>query len=382
MTVHRQNLPERFVLLVLWILVAAMPVASGAPNEQGAKAPADDAIPVDVALVQVLPLDRTLPIIGTLLAKTEATIGAQVEGQVEKTLVDFGERVTAAQELALIDTDSYDALAKQSAANVAKARAAASNAEHNLKRVLELQKSKISSASDLDLATAQAEQARAEVNYALAADAIARLNLDRSRVKALFDGTISERIASMGDFVKVGAPLFRIVEDSELKYIVQAPERYAGQVKLGQTVVFTVDAWPGEKFEGNVNLISPSVNTATRAFNFGARVKNAGGKLKANTYARGELVLAQNVPTPVVPLDAIVNFAGVTKVFVIADGAARGREVSIGRVKNGVQEVLTGLQTGELVAVSGLGKLYDGAKVRVQTTGAPRSTSVERRDHS
>jgi membrane fusion protein (multidrug efflux system) len=314
-----------------------------------------------------MPLDRTLPVVGTLYAKTETIIGAQVEGQVGKTEVDFGAQVTAGQELALIDTDSYEAYARQAAAAVAKAKASALNTEQSLKRVIELQESKISSASDMDAAVAQAEQARAEVKSAEAAEAVARLNLHRSHVVAPFNGAISERIVSMGDFVKIGSPLYKLVEDRELKYIVQAPERYAGQVKVGQLIQLSVDAWPNECFQGTVYLISPSVSTATRSFNLGARISNADGKLKANTFARGDLILERAVPTLIIPLEAVLNFAGVTKVFVIEDGLAKTREIQIGRIKEGRQEVLGGLKEGESVAISGTTKLFENAKVRIQT---------------
>ena len=137
-------------------------------------------------------------------------------------------------------------------------------------------------------------------------------------------------------------------------------------MKLGQVVWFTVDAWPGETFEGKVFLISPSVNTSTRAFSLGALVSNPDRRLKANTFARGELILAQAVPIPVVPLECIISFAGVTKVFSVADNAAHGKEVKLGRVKDGKQEILAGLKAGELVVTSGQTKLYEGAKVRLQ----------------
>src|SRR6185295_11378414 len=131
-------------------------------------------------------------------------------------------------------------------------------------------------------------------------------------------------------FVKVGAPLLRIVNDRVLKYIVQAAERYAADAKKGMPVEFTVDAYPGEKFEGRVYLISPQVSTATRSFAFGALVTNANTRLRANTFARGELIIERGVPTPVVPLDAVVNFAGVTKVFVLEGAVARSRDVTVG----------------------------------------------------
>jgi len=185
-------------------------------------------------------------------------------------------------------------------------------------------------------------------------------------VRAPFDAAIAERIASAGDYKKNGEPLFRIVNDGVLKYIVQAPERYAAHVKKEQLVTFTVDAFGTNQFEGKVFLISPQVNTTTRAFAFGALVQNPDRKLRANTFARGELVLERNVPTPVVPIDAVVNFVGISKVFVVENGIARPRTVEVGRVIGRQQEILSGVKPGENIVVSGQSKLYDGAKVRVK----------------
>ena len=265
---------------------------------------------------------------------------------------------TACQELARIDTESYEALAKQSAAAMAKAQANAVNAEQNLKRVKELQASKISSASDFDLATAQAEQARAEIKAAEASESIARLNLARSHARAPFDGVVSERISNAGDYVKTGTPLFRLVNDTELKYMVQAPERYSGMVENGQRVELTVDALPQQVFEGTVYLINPAVSPATRSFSLAARVLNADRKLKAYSFARGELILRKAVPTTVVPLEAVLNFAGITKVFVLENNVAHAREVKVGRILKGTQEIFEGLKAGERVITSGQTKLY------------------------
>jgi membrane fusion protein (multidrug efflux system) len=349
---------------LLWVGLITLPGCSPNPQEQP-KVQREDSIPVQTAEVQVVPLDRTLPVVGTLYARNEATIAAQVEGQLQKTEVDFGQSVSTGQELALIDTDSYEAFALQAAANLARSRANALNREHTLKRTLQLQQSRISSTSDLETATAEAEQTRAEVKAAEATEAIAQLNLRRSRVIAPFAGRISERIGSSGDYVKIGSPLFRLVDDTTLKFIVQVPERYASQITTNQLIRFSVDNWPGECFEGKVYLISPSITVATRSFNLGALVPNQSRKLMANSFARGELILAESVPTPVVPLEAVVNFAGVTKVFVIENNVARSREIKTGRILAGRQEVLEGLKAGERVAMAGQTKLFDGAKIRL-----------------
>ena len=352
--------------LVLLCLALGLAACSRTTGET-AKTRGDDTIPVTVAPVTSVPLDRSISIIGTLFAKDEATVAAQVEGQVEKTRVDFGDRVTTDQELALIDTTAYEAQARQSAANVAKAKASALNAEQNLKRVQDLQKDKISSASDLDKAVADAEQARAEVKATEAAAAIAQLNLERSHVRAPFDAAVAERIASAGDYLKIGAPLFRIVNDAVLKFIFQVPERSASFVTKKLPVQFSVDNYPGETFTGTVYLISPSVSTASRAFGVGALVTNTDFRLKANTFARGSLTLERAVPSPMIPLEAVVSFAGVTKVFVVEGTVAHSRVVKVGRIQDGRQEILEGLKPGELVVVSGQSRLSEGLRVSIQS---------------
>ncbi|MDB6032708.1 MAG: putative Macrolide-specific efflux protein macA precursor [Verrucomicrobiales bacterium] len=329
---------------------------------------------ITTAPVAMKPMDRTIPVSGTLFAKDEATLSAEVEGQIEKTLVEFGDRVKAGQELAFINTTTYEAQAQQAAANLARAKANAQNAEHELKRVQELIKAAIAAESELDKAKADAEQARAEISGAEATATLARLNLERSHVRAPFDAAVAERVGNAGDFLKVGGPLFRVVNDKVLKYIVQAPERYASEVKIDQRVVFYVDAYPGELFEGKVFLISPSVNTTTRSFAFGALVPNPDKRLKANSFARGELIIEKNRPTLTVPLDAVQNFAGVSKVFVLEKGTSRSRNVQVGRIKESRQEVLSGLNEGEIVITSGTTKLYDGAKVRLKEADDAKST--------
>lgn len=350
------------LIVLLW---AATPSCSKPKTESGGSGH-ESAVPVTVSPVEMAPLDRTLPVWGTLFAKDEAIVAAEVEGRVEKTMAEFGDRLKAGQEIARIDTASYEALANQAAANVARARANHANAAQDLKRIRELRQAGISSASDLDTAVANADQSQAALKAAEAAEVVVKLNLERSHVRAPFDAAVADRIATTGDYMKTGSPMFRVVNDSVLKFIVQAPERYAGQIQKEQLVLFTVDAWPGETFQGRVYLISPAVNTATRAFPFGALVQNPDHRLKASSYARGELILERNVPTTTVPLEAVISFAGVTRLFVVQDGLAHSREVEVGRVTDKRQEVLSGVKAGELVVTSGQTKLHEGARVRIK----------------
>lgn len=364
--------------LVHAFVVAAVGIGASAckPTRDPEKKSDSAAVPVTIGVVAAVRMDRTVPIVGTLFPKDEATIASEVEGKVEKTTVDFGDRVRAGQELAHIDTTTYSALASQATANLEKSRASASNSARNLARLRELLKSGIASTSDLDQAGANAEETAAGVRAAVAAEVVANLNVEHSRVKAPFDAAIADRIIGAGDFVKSGSPLFRVVNDLKLKFITSVPERFSGQIRKGQPAKFMVDAWPGEVFRGEVLLISPSINTKTRSLTFGILVDNSDQRLKANSYARGELVLEADVLALQVPAEAVVNFSGLTKVFVVEDGVARVREVQAGRILAGRQEILSGLKAGETVVLSGAGKLYDGAKVIVKPEDPSRGAQT------
>jgi len=367
------KLPISTSLLLLCACLLALSACSreggGAPKERRA-----EATPVTVTAVTNVAWDKTTAIIGTLYAKDEAIIAAQVEGMVERTLVDFGDRVRSNQSLAFIDTASYEAQLQQTKGALAKAEANYTNAVQNFARVEELKKKGIASASDFDQARAQLGEWEAEVKAARGTEGVAQLNVERSQVRAPYDGAISQRVAGRGDYVKPGSPLFNIVSDGVLKFIFQVPERYASYVEKKLPVSFSVDNYPGEVFTGRTYLISPAVSMATRAFGVGALVTNTDFRLKANTFARGTLVLERGVPTPVVPIEAVVSFAGVTKVFVIEGNVARGRAVVVGRIRDGMQEIVEGLKPGEQVVVSGQSRLSDGAAVAVQTA-APALTN-------
>lgn len=361
---------------VLPCLLAVLTLAGcsqSAPDATKAKSPSEEAVPVTVAKVELRPMDRTLSVVGTLVAKDEATIAAEVEGRIEKTMAEFGDRLKAGQEIAFIDTDSFEAQARLSAANLAKAKASAVNAGATLKRTQSLRLEKISSESDLDKDFAADEQARAEVKAAEATLAIAELNLKRSKVVAPFECAVADRVANSGDYVKTGTPLYKVVNDSQMKFMTQVPEAYGHSVQKGQVALLTVDDWPTNTFEARVYLISPQVNITTRDFPIAALVENPDHKLKANSFARGKLVLEKNVPTPTVPVEAIINFAGITRLYVVENGTASSRAVTVGRITEGRQEILSGLKEGESVVITGQTKLHDGSKVRIKMdeTAAP-----------
>jgi RND family efflux transporter MFP subunit len=313
-------------------------------------------------------MERTLHIVGTLRAQEDATVAAQVAGQMEETRVDVGDRVTAGREMALIDTTTYQALARQSAANLAKALASAANAEQNLKRIQSLQNDKIASASEFDEAAAAAGQARAEVEAAKAADALVQLNLARSRVKAPFDGTVAERIASIGDYVAIGTPILRLVKTDPLRLRLEVPERESISVRVDQAVRLRVEG-DTNVYAGRIARLSPALSEDNRMLLAEADVPNR-GSLRPGLFARAEIVVNEREDGLSVPAHALITFAGIDKVVVVKDGKALEKTVTIGRRGSDWVEIVAGLAAGEAVVLEPVG-LRSGQPVTVTDPTEP-----------
>jgi RND family efflux transporter MFP subunit len=357
----------------LSLLIALSVLLASCGEQDKAKSARPESAPraVRVARAELRPMDRVLHVVGTLSAHDEATVAAQVAGQIEKSHVDIGDRVSAGQELALIDKTSYEALAQQSAANLARANASAANATQNLKRIQELQKDNIASASELDRAVADVGQAQADVKAAEAADAIARLNLERSRVKAPFDGAITERVASVGNFVSVGTPIVRVVKTDPLRLRLDVPERESAAVRVGQSVRVAVEG-DTNVYRGRLVRVAPAIRESDRMLQVEADVPNPGA-LRAGLFARAEIVVNEREETVSVPPSALVVFAGLEKVLVVRDGKATEKNVVTGRRNGEWLEVVSGLSVGETVVLDP-GGMRTGQPVMIQNNAPAVST--------
>ena len=355
--------PPSFRCALCLALCGAIFLSCGKPGgSDRAKSDEAPARAVRVARAETRPMDRTLNVVGTLVAHREATVAAQVAGQIEQILVDVGDHVKTGRELARIDTAAHAALARQSAANLAKAIASAANAEQILKRVRALQQERIASSGELDQAVADAEQARAEVEAVRAADAVAQLNLDRSRVKAPFDGAVASRLTSAGNYVAIGTPIIRLVESDPLRMRLDVPERESILVRPGQPVRLRVEG-DTNIYEGQITRLAPTLNEASRMLRVEADVP-VRGSLRPGLFARAEVIVDANEEGLSVPADALIVFSGIEKVVVVREGKAREINVRTGRRGSGWVEILSGIGPGDAV-VSDPAGLHTGQPVNV-----------------
>jgi RND family efflux transporter MFP subunit len=340
-------------LALLGAVFASLLVSCG--KQADAKSGLSDAAPrtVRAAHAELRPMERALQVVGTLAARDEATVAAQVAGQLEKISADLGDTVTNGQELVLIDTTSYEALVRQSAANLARAQASAANAARNLQRAQDLQKDKIASASDLDQAVADAGRTQADVKAAEATDAIAHLNLDRSRVRAPFDGVIAERLVTAGNYVAIGDPIMRLVKVNPLRLRLDVPERESVAVRPDQDVRVSVEG-DTNTYTGRLARVAPAIRQTDRMLQVEADVPNP-GTLRAGLFARAQIIVNKSEEALSIPDNALTTFAGLEKVVIFQDGKAMEKTVSTGRRGADWVEITSGLKPGESVVLDPAG---------------------------
>src|SRR5205807_4404458 len=119
--------------------------------------------------------------------------------------------------------------------------------------------------------------------------------------------------------------------DDPIKFRAQVPERFLGQVKVGQAVHVRVEAYPGDTFEGSVARISPQVDMGSRTFAVEMLLPNTDGRLGPGSFASGEILTRVDPQVTLVAAEAIVTFAGVSKVFTVAGGKAVEHKIEAGQ---------------------------------------------------
>ncbi len=185
---------------------------------------------------------------------------------------------------------------------------------------------------------------------------------------------ITARNVSEGSYVSAGSEVFAIVIERPLKFRGRVPERRSGEVRVGQRAEVYAAAFK-EPFPGEVTRINPSVDTQTRAFEVEILVPNAEGKLKPGGFAKTAILTRLDEQAATVPLEALVHFAGVTKIFLVEGGHAREVQVTLGvQDTQWVEVTAPALPAGSQVVTSGQTAIADGTAVAVRASSeAPKA---------
>lgn len=352
-------------------LALALAIALAAGCSNGKAKEKDDGTADATVPVEVQPLRRAAMVAvysGTapVEAHEEAEVVAKVGGEVRQIFVEEGDTVTAGQVLARLDGDRLRLDLAEIDANLRKL-------ERDYNRQLELSQKGL-------VAKGTAENAKYDLDALKAAYDSARLELSYTEIRAPIAGVVSARHIKVGNTIKPNDPTFRVTNLDPLVAYVHIPEKEFRKLAPGQVADVLVDALGGERFEGKISRISPTVDPQKGTFRARVEVPDQTRRLKPGMFARVNIVYERREDALQLPRNSILDADGEQSVFVVVNGKAEQRRIATGLANNGWVEVLEGLKGDERVVVVGQGGLKTGTAVKVvdetKPAGAPEAAKA------
>jgi RND family efflux transporter MFP subunit len=363
------------------LAIASVGCGRAAPTETAAQAPS--AVSITVAVVKTQDESVTIEATGSFEADESSDVAPDASGRVVATPVDVGRYVKAGSVLVRLQgidaglrLDEAQAAVRRAEANLKLAESQNTLAQTTAQRYASLLATGDVSSTVADQARTGAETSVQNVNTARATVAQARAQLALAEkavadvaVIAPFTGYISERRVSLGEYVQPSTAVVTLLKIDPLRLRLMIPGVQAGQIRVGQSVTATVDAYPEQTFSGKIAAINPAISAESRSFIAEARVPNPDALLKPGMFAVATVDQGRTVKTMLVPRRAVIEDLNTNsyRVFVIdKDNKARLRVVQLSAREVGDNtKILSGIQENERVATSNLAQLYEGAEVKV-----------------
>lgn len=363
---------------------------------------------VKVAPAESRRVDKKLSVTGSLAADEAVTVSNEVAGKLAVMHVDFGQAVRANDVLAELDKQELrlqldrvraslaQALARiglepgqeetvpettpairQAQAQLEDMRSRYESAARLVKtgdianeRFVEIEKAYRAREAAVDAARHELRTALASIQALRAEVRLAEKRLNDATIRAPFAGSVSERHASPGQYLRENTPIVTLVKTYPLRLRVEVPESAASHIRPGTDLTFTTDAVPDAEFHAVVREINPSLDARSRSLTAEARLTQSDMRLRPGMFVQVRLVTERDATVVVVPKEAIHSIAGLTKIFTVQDGRAKELKITPGPEIDGWVEVRdAAIPPGALVAVSELAALVDGATVQT----VPRS---------
>ncbi|CCG08182.1 efflux RND transporter periplasmic adaptor subunit [Pararhodospirillum photometricum] len=364
--------------VAVYALLPAPPSPEASPPAAAPSAGAAQSV-LSVSLTRLEP--RVWPVsvtaTGALAPWHEAVIGVEVGSlRLTEILVDVGAVVRKGQELARLADDAPRATVHKQEAQVAQADAALAQAEAEAKRARAIKNSGALSDQQISDYLIKERTARASLAAAQAELETARIDLNRTVIRAVDDGIITKRSAELGAVVTVGTELFRLLRQGRVEWQAEVDATTLPRIAPGQEARLTLPG--GRAVTGTVRLVAPTLDSKTsRALVYVALPPDSGAR--PGSYATGDLLITSR-ETPTLPQTAVVLRDGRPYAFVV-DGENRvsRRLLITGQRREGRVEILGGLEAEARVVVAGGAFLSEGARVHVVADPAPSPPQTESR---
>lgn len=370
----------RVFLMVIALILAA---CGAKPEAQKSKASQTSNKPLlitqeDLLSVQNAELASGPVITGSIQPERKADLRSEIATTILQVLKENGESVKKGELLVrLDDTTLRDNL--QSAEEAARASSQTlEQAERQLQRLKTLRASGMTSMQQLEDAEVRRNNAQSDLVAAKARAVSARQQLQRTEVRAPFDGVVSERKVSPGDTALVGKELVKVIDPASMRFEGLVVADKATGVKVGQKVSFRVNGYADQLFSGSVKRVDVAANATTRQVEVLVALDQAQQPRMSGLYAEGRIEVATS-STLMLTGSAIVKEGDSSFVWRVKDGVVNKVAIKLGErdARRGDFVVLAGLSVGDKVIRNPLSSLKEGQQAQmVASAGAANASAA------
>jgi membrane fusion protein (multidrug efflux system) len=228
---------------------------------------------------------------------------------------------------------------------------------------------------DKSVSKSDYDEARATLDNAEAAVAAKRALIEKKRIRAPFAGRLGILRVDLGEYLTPGAAIVPLETLDPIFAEFNLPERELARITKGQAIEVRVQAYPQERFSGEITAIDPGVNVGNRSFRLQAVLANPDQRLRPGMFADVRVLLPQKEGVLTIPDTAISYAPYGDSVFLIEQQGEKStavrRQIETGGTRGGRVEVLSGLSEGEQVVSAGHNKLRSGQSVVIDSKPAP-----------
>ena len=365
------------LFLAVVTLLASLSACDKFPGKGGKKdavaMPAKLVIaPEDVLTIQANALASGPVVTGSIQPERKADLRAEVSAVVLQVLKENGDLVRRGDVLVRLDPTSIRDNLQSAEANVRNATQALDQSERNLQRLKTLRDSGMTSLQALDDAEVRRNAAQSELAASHARAVLARQQLERTTVRAPFDGVVSDRKVSAGDTASVGKELLKVIDPSSMRFAGRVSADKISVVRVGQAVSFRINGYAGQEFRGKVTRVDPSANDVTRQVEVLVSFDEVRQARVAGLFAEG-LIEASSTKAVTLPESVLMRSGDKASVWRVKANTLSQIDLALGGrdPRSGNFQVLSGLADGDVILRNPSSSYKQGQSAEMVAAKAP-----------
>jgi len=330
----------------------------------------------DIITIQANALASGPVVTGSIQPERKADLRAEVSAVVLQVLKENGDAVRRGDVLVRLDQTAIRDNLNSAEDNARNATQSLDQAERNLQRLKTLRASGMTSLQALDDAEVRRNGAQSELSASNARVVMARQQLERTIVRAPFDGVVSDRKVSAGDTASIGKELLKVIDPTSMRFAGRVSADKISVVTVGQAVSFRINGYAGQEFRGKVTRVDPSANDVTRQVEILVSFNDSKQPQVAGLYAEGTIE-ASNTKAVTLPESVVIKAGDKSSVWRIKGNALNQVELALGArdPRTGNYEVRSGLAEGDIIVRNPSSSFKEGQVAELASAKPPAAAA-------